>query len=167
MKRLISIDPGMSTGMVLALYDADKRMEVIHAGQVAGGIQGALLEIEDLIDPEMVIVCEKFSPRPGARSWKLAELEPLRIEGALEAIYGDRIYWRKPEQRKLVRDLSTTELFLKANDYWTTPKDVGQKDADDANAATMHALGYLRDRAHRPTIDMLIQYGETMTEELV
>lgn len=167
MKSLISIDPGMSTGIVLAGFEPDEPMQLDHAYQVSGGIQGALLEIEDLIDAEMVIVCEKFSPRPGARSWKLAELEPLRIEGALEAIYGDRIYWRKPEQRKLVRDLPTTEHFLKANGYWTSPKDVGRKDADDANAATMHALGYLRDRAHRPTIDMLIHYGDTMTEELV
>lgn len=167
MTLLMSIDPGMETGIVVGRYDVDTRFECITRVQAPGGLQGALLEIEDLFDDRMEMTVEKFSPRPGARSWRLAELEPIRIEGAIEALYGSRPVWRKPEQRKLIGDLPRTESFLKATGYWTTPSEVDRKDANDVNAAMMHAIGYLRDRAHRPTIDMLIDYGEQMTEELV
>lgn len=166
MTLLISIDPGMMTGIVVGRYDIDTPFEYITRSQVGGGLQGALLEAGE-IDPRMEITVEKFSPRPGARSWRLDELEPIRIEGALETLYGSRIRWRKPEQRKLIGDLPRTEAFLKATGYWTLPSEVGYKDANDVNAAMMHALGYLRDRAHRPTIDMLIEYGDKMSEELV
>lgn len=159
MTSLISIDPGMMTGVVFGRYSESERFEVEDRWQVGGGLQGALVDLENITD-STEITCEKFSPRPGARSWKLVELEPLRIEGALETLYGSRVHWRKPEQRKLVGDLSRTERFLKATGYWTLPSEVGQKDANDANAAMMHALGYLRDRGHRPTIDMLIDYSE-------
>ena len=166
MTGLISIDPGMMTGVVFGSYSEDGAFKVEDRWQVGGGLQGALVDLESIAD-STEIVCEKFSPRPGARSWKLAELEPIRIEGAREAIYGSRIHWRKPEQRKLVGDsLTLTAEFLRQSDYWTMPKDVGHKDANDVNAAMMHAIGYLRDRKHRPTFDMLIEYTEQLTEGL-
>lgn len=167
MTLLVSIDPGMETGVVLGRYEAGVAFEVIQRIQVPGGLQGALFELDSLIDDRMEITCEKFSPRPGARSWRLDELEPIRIEGALEDRYQSRVVWRKPEQRKLIGDIPRTGEFLRASGYWTAPKEVGRKDANDVNAAMMHAIGYLRDRAHRPTINMLIEYGEQMTEGLV
>lgn len=166
MALLTSIDPGMMTGIVVVEYEEDAGMGVLSRVQVGGGLQGALLELENL-DSEMEITCEKFSPRPGARSWRLDELEPIRIEGALETLYGARVDWRKPEQRKLVgNSLTATAAMLRRMGHWALPAEVGHKDANDVNAAMMHAIGYLRDRRHRPTIDMLIEYGEMMSEEL-
>lgn len=167
MNRLLSIDPGMETGIVVMGYERGERPRVLGRSQVLGGLAGLLQRIDPFIESADEITCESFSPRPGERSWKLDELEPLRIEGALQIMTNGEITWRRPEQRKLIGTLPRTEAFLKATGYWTTPKMVNRPDANDANSAMMHAIGYLRDRAHRPTIDMLIEYGETMTEELV
>lgn len=158
----------MSTGIVWLNYTDDDAPVVDAYLQRPGGMSGM---VEYLPDPdyftatEPAIVVEKFSPRPGARSWRLAELEPIRIEGMLEDRFGTRITWRKPEQRKLIQSLPRTEQFLKAAGYWITPKMVDAKDADDANAAMMHAIGYLRDKGHIPTIEMLIEYGDLNMEE--
>lgn len=167
MKRLLSIDPGQESGIVVLGFSRKDRPVVLGRAQVTGGMKGLLDHIGPYISSADMICGESFSPRPGARSWKLAELEPIRIEGALEAKYPGLITWRKPEQRKLVKDLKTTEHFLQDMGYWTTPKMVSRPDANDANSAMMHAIAYLRDSAHLPTIDMLIDYGDNMTEELV
>lgn len=168
MKSVCAIDPGMMTGIVWLNY-TDGDPPVLDAyRQEPGGMKGM---VEYLPDPdyftgtEPAIVVEKFSPRPGARSWKLAELEPLRIEGMLEDRFGTRITWQKPEQRKLLNTLPRTEQFLRDSGYWITPKMVGHRDANDVNAATMHALAYLRDQRHIPTIEMLIEYGDLHMEE--
>ena len=80
----------------------------------------------------------------------------------LEHLYGTRIRWRKPEQRKLMATLELTHQFMQDEGYWVTPKEVGRKDANDANSAVAHALAHLRDTGHMPTIEMLIHYGENL-----
>lgn len=150
--------------MALLRVGEHERPEIVSVLQVPGGM-GPLRKRLISIPREWRIVCEKFSPRPGARSWKLNELEPIRIEGALEVLHPGRVNWRKPEQRKLVgNSLIATGRFLRDAGYWQTPKSVGRPDANDVNAAIMHALGHLRDAGHIPTIEMLIEYGETLTE---
>lgn len=169
---IVSIDPGMSTGIaVLDARDAESRPRLVDYLQIENGLASALRALESLGETygepgdAVEIVCEKFSPRPGARSWRLNELEPIRIEGALSAMYGDDVTYRRPEARKLINDdLRATEEFLRWAGYWRVPSDVGLADADDVNAAIMHAIGYLRDKAHMPTIGMLIEYGDTITE---
>lgn len=159
-----SLDPGMETGLALLDAAPDKRPVKVATEQVQGGLAGVRVDIET-IDRNHVIVCEKFSPRPGARSWKLNELEAIRIEGALEVLAPSDVYWRKPEQRKLIGDsLQLTNRFLREAGYWTEPKELGRPDANDANAAMAHAIGHLRDHGHIPTIEMLIYYGERLTE---
>lgn len=167
MKRLLSIDPGQETGIAILGFARKERPVVLGRSQVTGGMKGLLERLGPYIESADLICAESFSPRPGARSWRLAELEPIRIEGALDALYPDQITWRKPEQRKLVKDIPTTNHFLQDMGYWTTPKMVNRPDANDANSAMAHGLAYLRDSAHLPTIDMLIDYGDNMTEELV
>jgi len=166
MRVVTAIDPGMSTGMVKMIVFGSGRPMIARRKQIVGGLPEFIRQNWISGSPAEELVCEKFSPRPGARAWKLAELEPIRIEGMLEYRYGSLITWRKPEQRKLVRDsLSATEDFLRWAGLWTLPSDIGQKDADDVNAATMHAIGYLRDQKHIPTIEMLIEYGDLHMEE--
>lgn len=167
MRTITSIDPGMSTGFSWVNYTPTTRPKLEARLQVTGGMRGmvAYAPDPDYLNPGEELVVEKFSPRPGARAWRLDELEPIRIEGMLEYRYGSRITWRKPEQRKLIRTLHETENFLRWAGLWTLPSDLGMPDADDVNAATMHAIGYLRDKAHIPTIEMLIEYGDQHMEE--
>ena len=164
MSTVLAIDPGMSTGITMMKYEIGERPEIIHQWQIERGLEG-LTEFS-WGGLHGAVVCERFTPRPVAFSYSLDELEPLRIEGWLQATVGGHIVWQDPPQRKLVRTLPETEAFLKAYGYWATGTDVGCKDANDANSATMHALAYIRNQAHRATIDMLIEYGENMMEEL-
>lgn len=164
MKTVLGIDPGMSTGVTLMKFIIGERPSVDAQWQIEGGLDGLREFRWGGMRPDY-IVCERFTPRPVAFSYSLDELEPLRIEGWLTAIFGDGIEWQDPPQRKLIKTLRETERFLQANGYWAVPSDVGRKDADDANSATMHALAFIRNQAHRATIDMIIEYGETMTED--
>lgn len=162
----------MSTGITLMEYVIGERPTITAQWQIEGGLEG-LRESGVMRHPfhNDATAVERFTPRPVAFSYSLDELEPLRIEGWLTAWFleftGDGITWQDPPQRKLVKTLPQTEKFLQEYGYWATGTDVGCKDANDANSATMHALAYIRNQAHRATIDMLIQYGENMTEELV
>lgn len=157
----------MSTGITLMEYIIGERPTITAQWQIEGGYH-PLVDLLDLQRDTVAdfVVSERFTPRPVAFSYSLDELEPLRIEGYLEYRYSG-ITWQDPAQRKLVRTLPETEKFLQAHNYWATGTDVGCKDPNDANSATMHALAFIRNQAHRATIDMLIEYGENMTEELV
>lgn len=170
MSTVLAIDPGMSTGITMMEYEIGERPTITRQWQIEGGLErlsGGLVQILSWFPYDGEIVCERFTPRPVAFSYSLDELEPLRIEGWLYATAGDwGITWQDPPQRKLVRTLPETEKFLQAYGYWATGTDVGCKDANDANSATMHALAYIRNQAHRATIDMLIEHGENMMEEL-
>lgn len=166
MSTVLAIDPGMSTGITLMEYKIRERPEIVGQWQIEGGLAGLARFIEEDRPTFSDLVVERFTPRPVAFSYSLDELEPLRIEGYLACFFRDGFTWQDPPQRKLVRTLPETEKFLQAYGYWATGTDVGCKDANDANSATMHALAYIRNQAHRATIDMLIEYGENMMEEL-
>lgn len=170
MSQVLAIDPGMSTGITLMEYIIGERPTIVAQYQIEGGLEGQASQIDGILSwlpYDAEVVCERFTPRPVAFSYRLDELEPLRFEGWLACKVGDwGITWQDPPQRKLIKTLPETEKFLQANGYWATGTDVGCKDANDANSATMHALAYIRNQAHRATIDMLIQHGENMMEEL-
>lgn len=164
------MDPGMSTGAVAARILDDELPIIIYRKQIEGG----LASLSD--DPFWMhglhqerTVCEKFHPRPMSRTYRLDELEPLRIEGYLLATLGwEQILFRQPEQRHLFKEgpeFAKSAAFLKWAGYWTTGSEVGCKDANDANSAMMHLFGYLRDRKHRPTISLLLDYQRSITEE--
>lgn len=112
----------------------------------------------------LVVVAEKFTPLRGKGfSLTLDAVEPLRCEGALIAKglmpaqfpherwqRPDRMYFcggtTKAEKLKLSRE------WLKSHDLLPTGKDVGQKDANDAVSATLHAFAYMRKINHIPTL---------------
>ena len=159
---IVSIDPGMSTGMVVAEVSEHRPLEVKSVHQIEGGL--ASLRTSGLMhyvyEADTVIV-ELFKPRQMARSYRLNELEPLRIEGYLEARFAEHdVEWwgREPAQRKLVNGfMSASEDALKAMGLWTLPSDVGCKDANDVNAAMMHLVSWLRSAGHAPTLSELAE----------
>ena len=87
MTRLVTIDPGMSSGIAEATFGDDQPVRDFHRYQVRGGLVGFTEFVDQLLlkTPDTVVVCEKFTPRPGDRpgGFTLKTVEPLRIEGFL------------------------------------------------------------------------------------
>lgn len=165
MSTILSIDPGMSTGLVSAAIEDDKIPTIHWKEQCEGGLGELMnLELYDYLWSTDRTVCEKFHPRQMARSYRMDELEPLRIEGYVVG-YDPQTIFRQPEQRHLFKESEKFEksaAFLKWAGYWTTGSEVNCKDANDANSAMMHLFGYLRDNKHRPTISLLLDYNRSV-----
>jgi hypothetical protein len=154
MTTILSIDPGMSTGIVLAEYDTLVPLTILGKWQIEGGLTGLI----ERFDPDDVdeVVAEKFSPLP--RVFRLNELEPLRIEGALEAWY-PVIHWQRPVAMALAgtggsqaENKKAADDILRAAGLWTTGSQVGCKDANDVNSATKHLVSRMRRIGHGPTL---------------
>lgn len=171
MKTLISIDPGMSTGLIVGTYSDAEPFKLTHAFQIEGGVEGFI----EFLNPkyndvwffggvrfevphDLTVLVEKFTARGAAAgpfALRTEALEPLRIEGALLAM-GVPITWVQPPQQYFLPGKDKAEkkkrqhAWLKDNGFYIAPKDVGCKDADDARSAIAHGLAWLRKR-HMPT----------------
>ncbi len=168
MTDILSFDPGMSTGLVRANVTSGSLPRLEEVSQIEGGLEG--LEeagVLNYLRQKTTVISELFSPRQMARSYRLEELEPLRIEGWLVA--HREIIFRRPEQRHLFNrnddNFKRSAAFLGWAGYWTTGSEVKLKDANDANSAMMHLFAYLRNQKHRPTIDLLLDFNRSNGKE--
>ena len=173
MKTLISIDPGMSTGLAVGTYSDTEPFKLTHFFQIEGGVEGFI----DFFDPayddmwflggdrlklfEREVVAEKFNARGGANSgfaYKTRDLEPLRIEGAMLAM-GLNPTWTSPAQQYFsggegkAKKKQAQHRWLKEKGLYVTGKMVGCDNADDVRSAIAHAIAYLVRSKHRPTIE--------------
>lgn len=124
MKTLISIDPGMSTGMAVGTYSDTEPFKLTHFFQIEGGVEGFIssanmrfdsgeygldyLNLKEVrISPNWMcpdrttLIAEKFTARGGANSgfsYRTKDLEPLRVEGAMLAM-GLDVTWVSPPQQ--------------------------------------------------------------------
>lgn len=169
MPRIYTIDPGMSTGITLGHFDDSTPYTRDEFWQIEGGrdaFDAWMWGHVSLPQSGVKWVCEKFTPRPMQRSFKTDELEPIRIEGTLETwaydpdpAWGFSIIWQRPDRMVLRKGDSTAESkrlsdnLLREKGLWLTGKSVGCKDANDVNAATKHALAYMRFINHQPSIE--------------
>lgn len=177
MKTLISIDPGVSTGVIIGTYSDTEPFRVTHHFQIPGGVEGFLDHswtddasiqfqsgpVYDKSSSEVIYLAEKFSARPSTqmnRSYKTHDLEPLRVEGAILAL-GIDPQWVSPAQqyfmggKTLAEKLKARNAWLKEHKelgYYLTGKSVGQKDADDARSALSHCISWLRRNNHPGTL---------------
>lgn len=166
MTYIVSIDPGVSSGIAVGQYSATDALVVVNRFQISGGLSGLLPDLENMspIIPGTLVICEKFTPRSGnGFSHTTKSVEPLRCEGALIALglmpdYPDP-RWRQPTAQYFsggetpAARKKASRAFLKKHDLYLTGKDVGQRDADDAISATLHLFGYMRQIKHRPTLE--------------
>lgn len=105
---VLSIDPGLSSGIALLSYEEDSPAELVEAWQFTGGVAGLLdwtdihmtLSVHDLDEDvdfvgisgwpgwvRFTAIAEKFTARnTRGFSYTTASLEPLRGEGALIAL---------------------------------------------------------------------------------
>lgn len=172
---VLSIDPGLSTGIVLGHYTETEPYVQDAFWQVEEGLPGFLRWHEEHFDqdrwdcwvfPELdmlggvsvTVVCEQFVPLASARAFRVEELEPIRIEGAIEALDIAAVWQRAgaqvlaggdtPAQRKKASD----DLLRRAG-LWTTGKMVSMPDSNDVNSAQKHAMHYMAfDLKHEPTM---------------
>lgn len=180
----LSIDPGLSTGVCLFEWSETEPIRVLDTWQFGHGAAGlsAFLDEHNVAVSKGVgkgserlpriagkaldsFVVERFTPRQNEMFAHTREsVESLRGEGALiSRQFMPFIEWAEPSQqyfmggsdlpltqkKKLARDL------LRRHGLHSTGKSVGQKDADDAISATLHAVAYLRRARHRPTLEAL------------
>lgn len=125
MKTLISLDPGMSTGLAVGTYSDTEPFKLTHFFQIEGGVEGFIENVtsgengygDNLVyvripnqgrlrfcfgeEVELTVIAEKFTARGGANSgfsYRTKDLEPLRVEGAMLAM-GLDVTWVSPPQQ--------------------------------------------------------------------
>lgn len=166
-KHLLSIDPGLSTGIALLKYTDDTPPELDKVWQFKGGadalnewVAGWWPSIEYL-SPSVTVIAEKFNARNTAGfSYTTASLEPLRCEGVLVA-FGLPDDYVQPTQQYIAGGKDKADkkkrqhALLKRLGLYVTGKTVNAPDADDVRSAIAHGLGFLVRRGHKPTYEML------------
>lgn len=186
---VLSIDPGVSTGIALLSFEEDSPAELVEGWQFTGGVVSLDSWIRDNYrGPSwgwqfksggrpyfpVRVITEKFTARnTRGFSYTTASLEPLRGEGALIALGLMPDYtlaekrWRDPSLQYFAGGSGKAErkkrqhAFLKANGFYRTGKDFGTADADDYRSAVAHGISYIaRELKHRPTWDMIVTYSE-------
>lgn len=177
MTTLVSIDPGISSGIVIGTFSKEQPLQIVGGSQVEGGLEGFLgfLSANDLKFPDAdspsgfgdtVYVAERFVPLAAQGfSHTAKSVEPLRVEGALVALGympadPTEPGWQRPSQQYWVQGKNATEkrrrqkAWFKEHhpELYKTGKDVGCKDAEDYWSALFHAFAYLRGLRHEPTL---------------
>lgn len=181
MNYLLTVDPGVSTGITLGTYSDTEAYQRIMAWQFTGGLEGfekwlwrnsyqttpdhrcflfGDVDVEvDMRDLE--IVSEKFTLLSHEY---VANIEPVRIEGAMQhagmmPLERSEKVWQDPALMyfaggdDLPSRKKAAQLWLKDADHWLTGTDVGQPDANDANSATLHAFARMKAIQHIPTLN--------------
>lgn len=166
MTYLLSIDPGVNTGIALGYYDAITPYRLVERWQVHNGLDGFIRWWEtavwaggplDLSFDE--IVCEKFLL---ADNDFKADVTPLLIEGALIVLnrqsYNVPIVWQPntdkaglvgyPSEAKTKAQRQRVRFdFLERFGLFKAGTE-----NDDTNDAIVHALVSLKKRLHSPTL---------------
>lgn len=165
---ILSIDPGLSSGLALGERSETEPYRLVKTWQFSGGVAGMLQWLDENHDLQWDDwVCERFTPISHANySLTLASVEPLAVEGALMARgvidRNDTKRMRRPQEMYIFGGDTLPEkkkkayAWLKANGMYVTGKTVGQPNADDARSAIMHGISYLvRVEKHEPTWRLL------------
>lgn len=178
----LAIDPGLSTGVCLFSWGGGEldyfKQEAVW--QFPGGAAGLAKFLDykkvrlvggiPMIDniPLARIVVEKFTPRSN-EGFSLTQMsvEPLRGEGVLIGRgFEPFIDWQEPAMQYFMGGSSLPDRkkrsreFLRHHGLYVTGSMVGQKDADDAISAELHAIAWLRRTRHLPTLVELFQEEE-------
>lgn len=151
MKTLISLDPGLSTGVICGTYSDTEPFRVTHAFQIEGGVEGFLrncytdyIHVNGVtqsrlflpvtlgrggisLDGDTKVLAEKFTARGSANagfSHRTEALEPLRVEGAILAL-GISPIWVSPQLQYFVGGESKAEKLKNRNAWFKEHKDLG------------------------------------------
>lgn len=142
-KYVIGQDPGETTGVAVLRYTENTKPELVYLHQIPNGREGFFyffIGTEMGYGTNNTSVSEKWEQREGVHS---ANLEPVRIEGVQDAIWVFQTVYQSPVVKNMVGD-----EFLKVMNLWTP----GKRHQMDA---LLHAIYYLRDIGHEPTLKSL------------
>lgn len=81
MKTLISIDPGLSTGLIIGTYSDTEPLRVTHAFQIEGGVEGFLKNIRVTHGEDWNLHSYGVMHLPGMKSVELYRYEMYYHEG--------------------------------------------------------------------------------------
>ena len=143
-QRVMAVDPGKSTGIVVGDFHDDREFSIIHVQQFKhehwmGNVYDILATYDEFA-PD-IVVCEQFDLRPGNNF--LADLTPVKINSVLEWEIGD-IVWQTPAMAKT----TMPDNVLKSLDFWPTGATVSQPDANDARDAGRHLFLWAVTKRH-------------------
>lgn len=140
--KVVALDPGPSFG--IAVWDGQNHV----AYQYMGGLFAAISRLKTFIQPGVHVVVEKFVITSSTPKKDLhAAYTTLYIIGAAQVAaqeLGCSVSLQTPGQR------DWAVPFLPALGWHRTGTQVGQPDADDANAASAHLLKHLVDARQLP-----------------
>ena len=136
---IVSVDPGVSTGVVAARVEDDGSVVIDHFEQfVCDSHEDTVFKLLKRIRREenwcsTEIVSEQFDLRPGNKF--RADLTPVKVNAVLDYVHGDIVSQTPAQAKGLVKD-----QVLKNLGWWPTGKTVGQRDANDVRDAFRHLV---------------------------
>jgi hypothetical protein len=138
---IIGVDPGLSTGVsVLAdarLSSAFQGMPEDALNELDGVLRRWTDHCTDTGTGTVLVACERF--QAAGRSTHSHQPDAERVfarTAALASLYGVDFVEQTPADAKRI----ASDALLRRNGLWTLPRDVGCRDANDANDAMRHAV---------------------------
>ena len=172
-KILISVDPGVSSGLSMWTYSDTDYARCQIFSQFQGGAEALIKKAHEWRDrfPEAHWICENFTARSThGFSYTTTSLEPLVGIGALVAMglidRKDRTQMQSPPLQYFAGGKNKAEKkkaqhkWLKDHGLYVAPKDVDSPDADDVRSSMAHAIAWFRRTSHRPTLEHYFREGE-------
>lgn len=169
MTGLLTIDPGVNSGIALGFYNAVTPYQVEERWQVHDGLTGFIHWWEETFHELWVdeIVCESFSLREENKF--APDVTPLRIEGALEALlsrydddsgFGPSLTYQPPSAKGGLTGYSPKAQngtkAMRQRERFDFLDRFGMfrpgTENDDTHDAITHALVFLKRRKHMPTL---------------
>lgn len=165
MTSILSVDPGLNTGVALGYYDATTPLQVLERWQIHRGLDGFIQWMQGgWMAPDEVVV-EKFIGNPE----EVGDLSGVPIEGALAwqaALDGSTVLWHDRTDKGLLCGYPA-EAATKAQrqrvrfDYLDRfGLFMPGTENDDGNDAVTHLIVSLRRRRHMPTLRWLSGRGD-------
>lgn len=138
---VLGMDPGGTTGIALLRYKEDVLPELVYLHQIEGGMEGFYdYFVGSHIGSNLVVASEVWVEHQK----KGVDRTPMYIQGVQYGFWhGEGVVYQEPAQKSLVPD-----EYLKENNLWTP----GKRHQMDA---LIHALVYLRNNDHKPTMQSL------------
>lgn len=156
-ERVMAVDPGKSTGIVVGDFHDDCGFSIIHVQQLRR--EHWMSNVYDILATRNefapdIVVCEQFDLRPGNNF--LADLTPVKINSVLGWEIGD-IVWQTPAMAKT----TMPDHVLKLLGFWPTGIDVSQPDADDVRDAGRHLFLWAVTKRHDESVIACIVGSDT------
>lgn len=151
MTKILSVDPGLATGIALGYYSDEDPYQLIWVDTLHDGVTGVAFNHWNnaLFTQENAdrVILENYIVRPGL----LGDPVALEVIGFIKGVSALPITMRLPSDKGKAGFMDSV---LKKHGLWRTGKQVNHTDGRDANDAIIHALTWLIFKEkHQPTID--------------